>query len=519
MGGVKRNLILALWLAAGGLGTFSLRAEDLSLPTFRTYAGAFLASQNHDFFVESELQLPILREEPFEVYYLHQESTPFLDIPSGPQAESLYDREEGQFNFVVNPNLRLIAVGAYDTLHLEDRTGSQSAYAVGGGIGSALTPGTQRLRWFVLGGAYVGQHNMDSDWWTDLYGSCRLYNFVYDKYLDSDFRASVNVAARVDSSNEGTRFRGLYRIGPEVELLTANGNHANLSLDWYYNDSNPFYGSHENGLLLGLDVTSSRDDKYVFDAREKREPGWLPLVWGNYDGGFGGTKRTQRLTMNVEVVDFDVASQRITGFVWYESHQVYSDGDFDYIDYSVSLGLQTPVGLESLFSQGQPLVAGLDFLHRSDHSLDPSPARVAADGQPSPVGPLIPKGSLNIMPRARLQTLGWDLPYRDPHMYDRKTDWLNYFDWRVTAGHTGSSSRTRENFSGQIGLNWDIVTIQGFVAYAQGIGSIGDETPDWRGEIGVRRPAVYFFGRAENYGVSREIGRGNIYVVGIGVSL
>ena len=516
----RQFVVLIAWLLGSGLGAKPVRAEDQSLPTVRSFAGAFLASHNHNFFVESSLQLPIVREGPSGLYYLHQESTPFLDIKGGPQAELLYVREQGQIDFVVNPNLRLIAVGAFDTLDLEDRTGFFSAFSVGGGLGSPLQAGTHRLRWYLLGGGYTGRHNFDSDWWTDLYGSCRLYEFMYAKYLDSDFRASLNIAARVESSNEGDHFRALYRIGPELELLTANGNHANLVLDWYHNDSNPFYGAHENGALFGLNVTSSRDDKYVFDAREQRQPGWLPLIWGDYDVGFGGDRRTERFSMNVEVVDFDVAGKRITNLVWYESHQEYRTGDFDNMNYSVALGLQTPVGLESPLSQGQPLVTGFDFLHRSDHSLSPGPARVAATGKPSSIGPLIPKGSVNILPRLRLQTRGWDLPYRDPHMYDPKTDWLNYFDWRATAGLTSTSSRERAHlFSGQLGLNWDIATVLGYVAYVQGVASVGEESPDWRGEFGVRRPAVKLFGRAESYGVKHTIARGDIFVLGIGVNL
>ena len=521
MVGANRYLyfVLVVWALVLSLGASPLFAEDQSLPTFGSFAGAFLASHNHNFFVESELQLPIVREGPLGVYYLHQESTPFLNIPNGPQAELLYEREQGQLDFVVNPNLRLILVGGYDALYLEDRTGFFRAYTVGGGLGSALQPGTQRLRWYALGGGYTGRHDLTSDWWTDLYGSCRLYEFLYDQYLGSDYRASVNVAGRVESSNDGERFRALYRVGPELELLTANGNHANLVLDWYHNDSNPFYGAHENGLLIGLNVVSSRNDQYVFDARDEREPGWLPLVWGDYDVAFGGNVRTERFSINAEVVDFDIATQRITWFIWYESHQEYRTGDFDNMNYSVTLGLQTPVGLESPLSQGQPLVAAVDFLHRSDHSLDPSAARVAADGEPSPVGPLVPKGSVNILPRLRLQTRGWDLPYRDPHMYDRQTAWLNYFDWRGTAGLTATSSRERGRFSGQLGMNWDIATVQGYVAYVQGVGSVGNESPDWRGEFGVRRPAIKVFGRAESYGVTHRIARGDIFVLGIGVNL
>jgi hypothetical protein len=514
-----RHILTLIVLAGYGWMANPARADEQSLPMFRSFGGAFLAGDNHNFFVESELQLPIIRQGPSGLYYRHQESTPFLDLDKGVQAELLYEREEGQIDFVINPYLRLIAVGGYEHLQLEDRIGSLSAFTFGGGLGSPFRADGQRLQWYVVGGTYAGRSRFESDWWGDFFGACRLYEFVYDQYLGSDYRASFNLAVRVESSNDGRRFQGMYRMGPELQLWTANGNRANLVLDWYHNDNNPFYGSDENGLLLGLEVASSRNDKYVFNAREERRPGWFPLIWGDYDLGFGGNRRTQRFTMNVEVADFDVASQRFTGFIWYENHQEHRVGGFDNVNYSVTLGVQSSVGLESFLSQGQPLVAGLDFLHRSDHALAPSAARVTADGEPTSIGPLIPNGSINILPRLRLQTRGWDLPYRDPHMYDRKTEWLNYFDWRVTAGLTASSSRPRSDFCGQIGLNWDVATVQGYVGYVEGVGSIGDESPDWRGEIGVRRPAVRLFGRAESYGVTHKIARGDIFVIGMGVNL
>lgn len=495
------------------------RADDQSLPMFRTFGGAFLTSSDHNFFVESELQLPIYRHGPSGLYYRHQETTPFLDLDQGVQAEHLYVREEAQIDFVINPYLRLIAVGGYEHVQFEDRTGSLSAFSFGGGLGSPFRANGQRLQWYLAGGTYANRLDIESDWWGDFYGAWRIYDFIRDRYLGSEYHASINLAARVESSNEGDHLQAMYRVGPELQLRTASGNRANLGLSWYRNDGNPFYGRDEKGTLFGLEVSSSRDDAYVFNAREERQPGWFPLIWGDYDIAFGGERRTQRFTMNVELADFDIAAQRFTGFVWYESHQERRVGQFDNINYSVTLGVQTTVGLESFLSQGQPLVAGLDFLHRSDHALNPSAARVTADGEPTSIGPLLPNGSINILPRLRLQTQGWDMPYRDSHMYDRKTEWLHYFDWRVTAGLTTSSSRPRRAFSGQVGLNWDIATVQGYVAYLQGVGSIGDETPDWRGEIGVRRPAVKLFARAQSYGVTYKIARGNILVVGLGVNL
>jgi hypothetical protein len=118
-----------------------------------------------------------------------------------------------------------------------------------------------------------------------------------------------------------------------------------------------------------------------------------------------------------------------------------------------------------------------------------------------------------------LQTLGWDLPYRDPEIYRAKTEWLNHFDWRVTIGYDWYHSRDRSQPSAQLGVNWDLATVQGCVLYLRGIGSVGNETPDWLGEAGVRRKKGKLFFRYERYGLESTLARGDTAVVGIGFNL
>ncbi len=206
-----------------------------------------------------------------------------------------------------------------------------------------------------------------------------------------------------------------------------------------------------------------------------------------------------------------LAGHVVTPVLWYESRQEYRRGDFDNVSYSVSFGVQTRIGLASLVSQGQPLVLGADYLHRSGHALAPDSGRV-------PPPSVLPHDSVNLL-RARLQTLGWDAPYRDPAIYQPKSEWLNHFDWRVTFGHDFHHSRDRSNPAAQLGLNWDAATIQGWVVYARGLGSIGNETPDWLSEVGVRRRAWKIFCRYERYGLERNLARGNTAVVGVGFHL
>jgi len=487
-------------------------ASDPMASSFQSTAGAFLAGSPHDYFVESELRLPVLEMEPAILSYHYRETTPFIRVRDQPRAEVLYRRNELQADVKLNDSLRLIMVGGYESTSAIDRHGLFSAYALGAGIGSFPATDDVPLNWSLLAGTYISRQDTDIDWWSDLHLSWRAWQFPADRYRESEFRPSLVLNANVESANRGGRFQALYTIGPELRLTTANGNRAALQLRWYRNDDNHFYGLDENGLLLNFRVDSTLETNHIFNARRERDSGWLPLVWGAYDVGIGSARRISRFEMNVELVDFAVRDQPFTGFVWYESRQEYRLGDFDNAAYSVALGLQTLIGLESIASHGDPLVVGADFLHRSDHALNPDADRV-------PSGGLIDNGSHDVLPHLRLQTAGWDLPYRDSNMYRRVTQWLNQFDWRATAGCDIQDTRDRGKFAGQLGLNWDVATVDGYVVYLRGLASAGNETPDRLGELGVRRPAGRIFTRYERYGMNPNLGRGDTLVVGIGVNL
>jgi hypothetical protein len=296
------------------------------------------------------------------------------------------------------------------------------------------------------------------------------------------------------------------------DIVSANGNQIRFQARWYHTDGNPFYEDRDTGLLLGVEVIASLDQDKLFDARDQRPVGLLPLVWGRYDLGYGNARAIQEFELNAEIHDYLIGEHRVTAVLWYDSRQEQRDGDFDNISYSVSPGLQLPIDLASPLSQGEPLVFGCDYVHRSGHALDPDASRV-------PPGTFLERSSVNIAPRLRLQTLGWDLPYRDPAMYERKTEWLNYIDWRATLGYEWHHSRARSNPAAQFGLNWDAATIQGNVLYARGVGSIGNEIPDWLAECGARRPWGKIFVRAERSGLERHLARGTAIVAGIGFNL
>ncbi len=498
-----------MWLLSA---LFARAADESSLPTFRSYAGTFLINDGHNYLVESELHLPLWQAAPVNFYYRHRETTPFREWNEQVRAEVLHQHDEVQTDCVLHPFVRAIFVAGYQRSQWEDKPGKLSAYAFGAGLGSTLYRDWPRVAWQVIAGGYADRENVPAIWWVEASGTWRVMDFMKDTYLGSRYRAGVAVTGELELIGNDDRSRGVYRLGPELQLTTANGNEARMRCEWYRNDDNPFYGSDENGLLFGFELSSMRDDQYIWRAWENRQPGWLPLCWGSFDAGVGDRYWVQHFEINAELVDVAIADHLVTGTVWFETRQEHRYGDYDNIQYSVTLGVQSAVGWETILSQHQPLVVGADFLHRSDHALDPDDERVPATG-------LIKNGSANVLPRFRLQTLGWDLPYRDPSIYDRRTAWLHQFDWRVTGGWNIGNTHQRGKVSGQLGLSWDIAAVQGYVCYARGLVSGGNETPDASVEFGVRRPAFKLFGRYEDYGVTSTIARGATFTIGLGAYL
>jgi hypothetical protein len=486
-----------------------IRAEDQTEPVITGMIGGLFFDPDHSYMAESSVHLPLFRDGPFMLSYRQHEVTPVFKENSQTQLLNTQNRIQG--DYMLNEYLRVIGLGGYQRTAFEDRAGWLDAWQAGAGVGSPILPAPTRLEWSVTAGGFPARKNLDADWWADVHVYWRAYEFKSGKMLETEYHPWLGLGMDIESANEGSRFHALYRIGPILEIESANGNRARFRVQWFANDGNPFYEENYSSMLVGMEVISSFDKDTLYDARELRRPGWLPLVWGQYDVGYGNDRAIQRTELNVEIHDFMLGEQAITALLWYESRQEYQNGDFDNVAYSISFGAQTRVGLESIMSQGQPLVVGAEYLHRSAHALAPDASRV-----PPPT--VLPHDSLNLA-RVRLQTLGWDLPYRDPSIYDPKTEWLNRFDWRVTLGYDFHHSRDRGNPAAQAGLNWDVATVRGCVVYGRGIGSVGNETPDWLGEVGVRRRAWTLFFRAESYGLEDDLARGNTYVMGIGFRL
>ena len=490
--------------------TRAARAEDPTQPTIQSMIGGVLFDSELSYVAETTVTVPLLREEPFSFYYRHYEFTPVRS--EGIQTQLLYSRHDMEGSYDVGEHLRLIAVGGYRSSLFQDRPGELSAYAMGLGVGSPIRSEIPWLEWSATVGGFLSRDHLDADWWADLHVAWKVFEFSEMEMKETGMKPSVKLALDVDAANEGGRFNALYKAGPMLDMESGNGNRVLLQARYYGNDGNPFLETSQSGLLLGVEVRSSFEPGVVLDARDHRPAGWLPLVWGGYDVGFGGDRTTQKTELFVELHDAEWMGHLVTGVLWYESRQEYRRGDFDNVSYSISIGGQARLGLASMLSQGQPLVLGVEYLHRSAHSLAPDPDRV-----PPPT--VLEHNSINLGPRVRLQTLGWDLPYRDPSIYKEKCAWLNHFDWRLTMGHGFSHSRDRANPAGQVGLNWDAASLHGAVLYTRGLLSMGNETPDWQVEAGARWTRMKVFFRYDDYGLEHDLAEGNAAVVGMGLNL
>lgn len=470
------------------------------------------------YFIESDLLLPVFCRGPVSAAYLHRQSTKVLDLPDQKQEDGFHTRDELQLSLALGERLRIIAVGGYHMAEAVDRPGRLGAAVVGGGMGSSLADDHSPLDWHAMAGGYVPRGAMTENWWTDLSVSWRVLDLGKLQHPDSESRVALALGADVQTANRDDRFQVFCRAGPQLQFLAVGGTRGRIHLEWLYNDGNPFHGFDENAVMAGFDISAELDDHVVL-ARRERRGGLFPLAWGTYDVGLFTDRVVRRFDIHAEIADFVIARRAFTGVVRYESRTEHRAGDFDNIALTSALGVQTRVGPVPFLSRGAPLVAGVDFLHRSDHALNPGVVRTADEGEPSLMGLLIESGGVNILPRFRLQTPGWDPPYRDAGMYDRKTEWVNAFDWRVSAGYDAKSTRDLGLFAGQLGIHWDIATVEGHVVYARGIGSIGNESPDWLGELGVRRPIGRFFARYEHYGMAPNLARGNTLILGIGLDL
>src|SRR5882724_3949286 len=213
------SLVILSWLLFNQL-VFQARAEDQiqPQPAIESMIGGWLFSPSHSYMTESQVQLPLLHVEPLTVSYRYREMTPVFK--QGAQTQLLFSRHDLEADLTLNEDLRLITVGGYHHTALEDRPGSLSAYAIGAGLGSAIHPELPSVEWSAVAGHYLSRDRLEADWWADLHLHWRAYQFNERQMLETPFRPSLGLAADVESANDDTRFRAVYKVGPVLEVMS-----------------------------------------------------------------------------------------------------------------------------------------------------------------------------------------------------------------------------------------------------------------------------------------------------------
>ena len=248
----ERSTVVKLHLltsAATLLVACSTFAEDRTKPTIDGLIGPLFGGK-HSYMAETRVLIPLLHEDDWSLRYQQKETTPVLREGSQTQLLNLRNQFEADFQFA--ENFRLLGVAGYHRTAFQDRPGLLDACEVGVGLGSVVRPEISRFEWRVAVGGFAHRRRLDADWWSDLHLAWRVYEFAERQMGETKVQPWLSLEADVESANDEAKFRGHYRVGPVLELPSANGNRARLRAQWWANDGNPFYEDRSSSLLLAF---------------------------------------------------------------------------------------------------------------------------------------------------------------------------------------------------------------------------------------------------------------------------
>lgn len=509
-------LLVGTLIAALGM-TDAARAGEPRRPRFRLFTG-LVGGDARRFIVTQEFWLPLVQAGRVDASYLHRETTPFIALPGQLQTELLRTSDRLRLGVAATRRLRLLAVIGYEASHQLDGSQRAGAYALGGGADSGRPGNDDRLEWSVLLGTYANRHGVTPRWWSELHVRWRPVELGEVRYLESTYRMSVALVADVEAARQPGRTRGLYQLGPALEIRNASGNGVEVRFQRYVNDDHPFYGARAHGWLLGANMTSSWEARGPVSASTERRSGTFPLWWGALEIGAGGDRSLTRMELTLEMVDFLVAGRTWTATFHTETRQERRPEGLGTVSYLLRGGVQTRLRAKRPSPADNPLMIGVSVLHRSDHARDPRPERFIGRGTVTSIGKLLDSAGLNVAD-VRLRTAGWDLPYRAGSAGSTRRGWQERLDFLVAAGVDIGSERDRGTLAGQIGINWDFASRGGFTPYLRGIASLGNETPDWLLELGARHGILTVFLRGEEYGFRPDMGAGSTFWIGVAAGL
>lgn len=527
------SVFAGVWLLCVGAVTAAepvaeKKSDDYALKPRMTGRGGFVfGAKDHNFYVESQWQFPVWARDGWFVAIEHRDTSPFLDtggvFGNQFQVEHIHATESLRVEKQLNPSLSLKTLQRYQHMMVADRVGKRFGFESLFGIGTPdRAEELPRLQWEILAGPAQEIRTVDSDWALIARASWRVWDWDAPRWAKDAAPWGVSLDAEFESSNDGGDVRARFEAGPTLRFATIGGSEVDLFAHWIQNTGNPYAFSRDHGVFAGVRFDSRRGPQWGHDWLDFKAGRLMPFAWGRHELGVGHDNTVTMFETGFAVAQFNLVKLPTTVYLWYQHRQEFREGDFDNTSYSVFIGPQTPVRIPLVsewLARDEPLIVALDYFHRSDHGLDVPAARLTPGvTRNSPMGRFLIHGSVNIW-RMRLQTAGYDAPYRYKSHYERDTRWLGVVDWRVMLGGAGQADRARGNPAFQIAAEADIASIEGVVLYSRGLLSWNEESPDSYIEVGVKRPTGKIFWRYETYGIRRSMSRGGVNYFGIGLNL
>ncbi len=528
-----RGVFVCAWLLGVGSVTAAepvaeKKSDDDALkPRTTGRIGFVLGGKRHDFHVDSQWQLPFWARDGWFAAFEHRDISPLLDTGGAFgnqfQIEHIDATESLRVERQLNPTLALKTLQRYRHFMVADRVGKRFSFESLFGFG---TPDREsepsRFQWELLAGPVREIRNVDADWALVARGSWLAWQWDAPRWANDAARWGISLDADMESVNYGGEFRPQFEIGPTLRFVSLGGSEVDLFAHWMQNADNPLSFIRDHGIFAGVRFDSRRGPQWGHDWLEFKSGRILPAAWARHELGVGHDNMVTMFETGIAVSQFNLVSLPTTLYLWYQHRREWRDGDFDNTTYSAFIGPQTPVRIPLIspwLARDEPVIVALDYFHRSDHALDPPAARLTPGvTRDTPMGKFLIHGSVNIW-RARLQTAGFDAPYRYKSHYDRATRWLGVVDWRVMCGGASQVDRARGNPSFQVAATVDIASIEGVVLYSRGLLSWNEESPDSFIEVGLKRPLGKIFWRYETYGIRSSISRGGVNYFGFGLNL
>lgn len=533
-----RRAALLLWAAflAGPLVAQvepeSAAAADSPHLDGRIGVAGFLSLQGdrYDYMVDSTADIALRLQPDWLILYRHRDHTPFFSpgpVPFGSvpgnQPDNLTLRDELRIYRALSGRLALGLAVRHEESYGSDYAGSVAADSAAPIVRwrSSLSRAVLRVE-AEAGPLDSGERELDADAYWELHLGLD-YATSWSPIFWNVRRPWIAVVADAYGLVGGEQTGESVMVGPELVFLTDSGNEVRFLAKYWHNDGVPFDATLDtDDALLGLALASPRL------SAAHRESAGEPFrdfkvgtsIQGRYDVGLAPDSWMNQLALLSQLVQFDLLGLPLAVAIDYTHRRVLewdSGGDeLQNTSYLVAVGLETALPAQW---QGLPLVAGVDFTHRSDHALDVPPERLEpGDAGYLPAEGRLENGNINVFPRFRLETQGWDDPMLPAELAGRH-GWLGRLGWRVTAGSDGGGSRDRGQFAGQLSGHCDLVGFGAYALYVAGAASIGNESPDWAAELGARTRRARVFGRFESWGVTEHLGGEDLALIGMGWGL